>query len=349
MGATESHLEREYLDQEFTEVNPSPIEFDLWSNLHNQLAEIEKFHSQFNSYSPLVEEKFNMNPNFDKQESINFLIQLGERSSSILKLCQFVSKISYLCYEVLHKSYDSAIIDLKFKGRNFSFEKFFDKIPEMLVAKTKEEQFPFDFYNFKASIIEILKFLVFIHDFDSLFSETPEIMNDLMTFMKLYELAPQSLQSKFSININDFREAKEIITRESPFVRLMSKQMVKGGFSETEILRQSLERLIIIYSNTLLKISNLSIQESTFLIKALSTSIKVIDEIEYKGVFADDNRNKSAYLMAIQVLAKCSATNDDSSDAALKEILSLKMNTKREHKICDLVQTIFDSVAVVSS
>ena len=306
MGAIESPLESEYFEESLATMDPSQMEFDFWINLHQSLKNSENISSCFTNYQKETENiKLLSSESYSNQNKMELIKRLDNTTLNLVKLLEFCRLGIGLSMEVFNKCFQEAYFDKLAEESSMSkISQLFKSAEKIFTEKMEIEKFQFDFKNFKASLYEVLKYLVFQHDCDDFFLTNSELINDFYFFKRIFLDIPGNLRASLKTKIDDMNAISDFLSKDKPAACLFCREILICGSSQISIILGSLSRLIIICSNTLLKNNEIEKSECVFLMKCIVSCLIIHDELSINGVFDELNKDKVPFLMAVQVLGK---------------------------------------------
>ena len=171
----------------------------------------------------------------------------------ILKIQNMATNCCKSSLQILDKAYHIADMRITQEKNNTSnFIKFTNYTKSFFSANCEIDAFPFEFDDFQACILEVIRFLHFIYDFDEHIRGENSYLNIIESLKKIMESKVIELE-KLKITTEDMRTTIIFLKSVFPMTQLFAKLIIINGEEYIDLHKKTLSRVIIICCMTLHK------------------------------------------------------------------------------------------------
>jgi len=355
MGAVESDVENQYYEEHLLNINPSTIEFEYWVSIHNIFAEIYTLPAIFQQISPDLASDALTIPIGKSIElsQCEIILKLDKAAQAFIQAENFATNCSKFSLQIMNNAYQAAYFK---QNHEKSHETAFMKIGNFatnlfMTTKYDIDKFPFDFEKYKASVLEVIRFLHFIYDFDEHIQNETSYLLILERFEKL--MTPNLFESlnsnkqKILSDATSLSRSINFLKLTAPLTHLFVKMASEQGAHQLILYENCISRIVIVCCMTLHKNLTLDIEDTTMLLKAITQGLIILEQIEPLGVFSPQVEQKIPSLVGIQTIGlyiNQESGNAELHNQALKLLLSLKTRCKIPKDASEVIQAIFERI-----
>jgi len=344
MGAVESKLEHKYYTDSLSNINPSSYEFDYWIGAHKVFKSIYTVPSLFQGIdTKLASEALSIGTNVDSSQ-FELVDKLDQAAQIILKAKNYANDCSALALEILFKAHEVPDLEeRKANSESSRLVKLGNYAKGFFVNKCEPDAFAFEFDDFQACLLEVIRFFHFIYDFDEHIQEESSYLLILESLKKVIGLQNVELP-KIRTTPEELNVLISFLKSLSPMTRLLIRMIISKEKDYIELSKKVIARVVIICSMSLHKNLNLIVEDITILLKAITEGMLILESIEPLGCLSIEVAKKIPSELAVQTLGLYANNMDEEElqSLALRLLLALKARCKAPKQVPEVVRGILD-------
>ncbi len=355
MGAVESELENEYYEEGLANVNPSTVEFEYWVSIHNVFKEVYEIPQLLQDLpKSLASEALELPVGRPLEfEQCQVLQRLDLAVQTVVKAENFGVNCTKFSLQVLTNAHQAASFRISHEKSNASaLKKLGNYASGLLTSKCEAEEFPFEFMKYKACILEVVRYMHFMLDFDAYVQDETSYLLMLQTFQKLFTKEMAASLEKHAIKLAtgpvELSRAVAFLSGTAPLAKQFFSQAGYNGAPQLATFARSLGRIVIACCMTLHKNLLLDVDDTTLLLKAVTEGIILLDHFEPLGCFSEKVVQKLPSLVAVQTVALFanSSSNPEVQSISVALLCTMKTSCKMPKDTHPVIRGLFERVTV---